>query len=818
MSFLGTIGGIAKGAAKNEESEDTSLLMAPINYLKDLYTQGKALVHPLTGEAQAIADKSATIDQYKNGTQPVSQSPLGVIAPAAPAANPGAVTNPAAHYGDRPGEQRLQWALKPLPSYAKGTPYVPEDQIAQIHEGEKIVPADQNPDNPEVAEVQTPQLPAIEVAPHTLSGTTNMSGKPSQPSPLGSIDGDPVKEADPSQIKKVDPAFPKTVAPPELMQALQADKMEAAKSGNLVGLGKAMISEKLANMPTYGGPNADGSEAPKPGEKIDDDTAKKDTQEQYKNRLKDYDERIRAAEDLNTPQGHILAGDLKQAKVDFMKQNPWGTNGNHPGLGGKILHGLSEIGQIAGSAIAPQVVAQIPGTQLNLAEKRGEGEAETAAGEDAKLKEAQAAHQNASAKAVSDQNKLYGQLLVHGYTLGQDTAGNPVLNQVPGFRDDPKNIQQPLAAAVQQAVAEGRNPMEDPNIQHMIQVAQASHPAQPSQEQNKRDFQDVVKKVAGSQLSTGPKDLEKSLDTAKANGTISADEYNAAKAYMAANSNPATSLNVTVAGAEEKQKLHDKNKLYSYVDEDNKTQWATGGKLPAGVEATEIKNPEQSEAILRSGNVVQQSLNNLHEDIEKHPEVFDNPTARNILATATEEINRASAGLLIAGTGGTIPLPSGLGHMIDTALQNKALDKNTSDAVKKYIADYKAMKDKALVMQMELQGGKIGRAGAQGFLSITAQIPDGSTPDSKTAKNQMINLQRSQDELTADYPETYKGFKKEKAYGTAPLPGSSGKDMTGTGVREGMVVYGPGGSQLKLTNGKWVDQKTGQEYQPKKGQ
>ena len=37
--------------------------------------------------------------------------------------------------------------LKKLPAYASGTPWVPNDQVALIHKGEMIVPADSNPYN-----------------------------------------------------------------------------------------------------------------------------------------------------------------------------------------------------------------------------------------------------------------------------------------------------------------------------------------------------------------------------------------------------------------------------------------------------------------------------------------------------------------------------------------------------------------------------------------------------------------------------------------------------------------------------------------------
>lgn len=48
-----------------------------------------------------------------------------------------------------------------------------------------------------------------------------------------------------------------------------------------------------------------------------------------------------------------------------MDANPWGSENNHPGFGGKLAHVAAKVGNIAGDIIAPNVMARIPGTELN---------------------------------------------------------------------------------------------------------------------------------------------------------------------------------------------------------------------------------------------------------------------------------------------------------------------------------------------------------------------------------------------------------------------------------------------------------------------
>jgi len=59
-------------------------------------------------------------------------------------------------------------------------------------------------------------------------------------------------------------------------------------------------------------------------------------------------------------------------QLEYEKEHPWGSAiSAHPGVAGKIFHGLAKAGNIAGDILAPGTMALIPGTDLNksLAEK-----------------------------------------------------------------------------------------------------------------------------------------------------------------------------------------------------------------------------------------------------------------------------------------------------------------------------------------------------------------------------------------------------------------------------------------------------------------
>lgn len=109
----------------------------------------------------------------------------------------------------------------------------------------------------------------------------------------------------------------------------------------------------------------------------------------------------------------VLDHHLQRLQQNYWKDaNPWGSANNHPGVFGKIAHGLALAGNIAGDIVAPNLMAAIPQTQLGrqAQERSDEGgvqsaqaadEAEAGAESKQQLQESQA--NAADAKAAADQ-------------------------------------------------------------------------------------------------------------------------------------------------------------------------------------------------------------------------------------------------------------------------------------------------------------------------------------------------------------------------------------------------------------------------------
>jgi len=125
-----------------------------------------------------------------------------------------------------------------------------------------------------------------------------------------------------------------------------------------------------------------------------------------KARLADYDQRIQAAQDQGTPQGHEEALRLKQAKDTYELQHPRFT-----GPLGSVLHGLSKAGNIAGDILAPGIMTAIPGTDLNKAIRRGGLEKQVEGAAKATTERESEENKPSTAKVLTNPEQVYKDLM-----------------------------------------------------------------------------------------------------------------------------------------------------------------------------------------------------------------------------------------------------------------------------------------------------------------------------------------------------------------------------------------------------------------------
>ena len=151
-------------------------------------------------------------------------------------------------------------------------------------------------------------------------------------------------------------------------------------------------------------------------------------------------------------------------KVHWQQNNPWGTAENHPGNLGKVAHVFSNIGNIAGDIFAPDVMAHIPGTQMNREVKENElthrleqeNQEQSLENERAATQAKTEADTAAEPGKVASEEKLQGE---QGKNLESETAAREQATA-----QGPSLIQG-HAHAVNQAIKNGRDPASDPLVQ-----------------------------------------------------------------------------------------------------------------------------------------------------------------------------------------------------------------------------------------------------------------------------------------------------------------------------------------------------------------
>ena len=145
---------------------------------------------------------------------------------------------------------------------------------------------------------------------------------------------------------------PPEMARPQMKQMLTPEGAQA--EGTAAGQGmKPMRTE----------PAAPAAVAPAPAPAVDPQVA-------YKAKLAQYDTARQAALDEMTADGKERADRIAYAKQNFVQANPYGSAGNHPGIGGKLLHGLARGAEIAADIAAPGLTQAIPGTPERMARQQ----------------------------------------------------------------------------------------------------------------------------------------------------------------------------------------------------------------------------------------------------------------------------------------------------------------------------------------------------------------------------------------------------------------------------------------------------------------
>ena len=260
-----------------------------------------------------------------------------------------------------------------LPSYDTGTDFVPEDQVALIHRGEQVIPAEENP-NAAMKPLGTPQ------------------SKPG----IGRIEPTTADSTETQVIAR---------GTPEERAAIKVDKQKAMGSGDLIALGKAAIAERHLELSTsdVAGPIAERPTAGLPKialpQEEHQDTAggplisgaptsetpseQRDLRNMDRKAQADRLEQQRQTALANHDQ--TTADRLALAKAQLEK-TPWADRS----LLGKIGHVAGTVGNIAGDIVAPGLMEITPGTALNRAIKQGSAYGRIATDTANDLREAQA--------------------------------------------------------------------------------------------------------------------------------------------------------------------------------------------------------------------------------------------------------------------------------------------------------------------------------------------------------------------------------------------------------------------------------------------
>jgi hypothetical protein len=193
---------------------------------------------------------------------------------------------------------------------------------------------------------------------------------------------------------------------------------------------------------------------------------------------------------MPTPQETQIANTNQELqKVRMAQERPWGFAGsapdaanpeglapNHPGKLGKIAHAFSTLGNIAGDIFAPSVMENIPGTQMNRQMQEGllAKRLNTEVGQQSEdqFRNAETAKEDeATREAPIEASDKHDQSQATTKNLQSEATDRDAAIQNP-------TLAAGYAHAVNQAIKEGRDPAQDPIVQHLSDAIVGLQPGQ----------------------------------------------------------------------------------------------------------------------------------------------------------------------------------------------------------------------------------------------------------------------------------------------------------------------------------------------------
>ncbi len=411
-----------------------------ITRAKELYNQGKALVAPMDTEIKSLQEKQRNVNDV--APKPAMKT-LGEPQPAMGKAydcggmvyDDGGVVTPTDHEKEAAYHQAAAEVHAEEAAKENGPPVDFGGAVLPNPKGIKVQADTDKPERsdgslPGGARMNTDLAPVgppnMDVSNPESNQMESMGTEASARSPLGSTGAPRTPKMRPLPLQ-VRPEPPKTApeAPaeaPDINTIIQQDKIDAAKRGHagLSDLGLAMIHENaLGTKPKAEpvGPELVQGTPEKPTYTGDQslEVAKRDTQ------LKQLREKMLYAP---TEQERFQA---EKDLAELKRRTPWGSAENHPGVLGKILHGISSVAQGAARGVAPYVLPAIPGSQANIAQQENIGEQGVEQAQEKRLKAAQTASAEQQPELKKEQQKLAAEKLenalrIAGYKTDPDTG------------------------------------------------------------------------------------------------------------------------------------------------------------------------------------------------------------------------------------------------------------------------------------------------------------------------------------------------------------------------------------------------------------